>query len=144
MERERAENKHRSRHAPRSLARRMLGWFVLSLGLLGLAVPVLPGLLLLGLGIVILGPRDPVLRRLAIRIRLFLRRWSQARHPRWRWLGQQLRSRYRASRLALRTYLHDQAHGHYSRTSQLLMLTVSLIGVAVTATTVYVIWRVLP
>jgi uncharacterized membrane protein YbaN (DUF454 family) len=144
MERERAETTRRTRHAPRSLARRILGWLVLSLGLLGLALPVLPGLLLLGLGIVILGPRDPSLRRLAIRIRLLLRRWSKARHPHLRRLGCYVRSRYRASRLALRTYLHDYAHGRYSWTSHLLMLTFSLIGVAVTATTMYVIWRAFP
>jgi hypothetical protein len=141
MEHDRANLSRRRRHPPRSLTRRIVGWIVLSLGVLGLAVPVLPGLLLLGLGMLILGPRDPALRRATVQIRLALRHWSRARHPRLRQIGRWVRQRHRAARATLRSHLHDYMHGRMSWTAHLLMLAVSLIGMAVTATTVFMIWR---
>jgi uncharacterized membrane protein YbaN (DUF454 family) len=75
------------RHIPKSLVRRVIGWSLVVLGLLGLALPVLPGLILFAIAIVLLGPHDPTLRRLAVWVRLVLRRWSQAKQRHVRRLG---------------------------------------------------------
>ncbi|WP_029215496.1 hypothetical protein [Kallotenue papyrolyticum] len=133
----------RSRHPRISLARRIAGWLVLVLGVIGLIFPVLPGIVLLALGLLILGPHDPLLRRIVRRMRTLLRGWSRAQHPWLRASGQRARRAVLRTRQMLRTHLHDVRRGRTSRAGQLAMLGVSLLGMVATATALVVLWRVL-
>ncbi|MDP9312519.1 MAG: hypothetical protein M3R24_16805 [Chloroflexota bacterium] len=129
------------RHEPRSLLRRALGWTMIGLALLGFVMPLLPGVIFLGLGIVLLGPHDPTLRQAGLWTRLLLRRWSHARQPHLRSLGQFARQRYRATRLALREHLRNHARRSTNPRWALVLLTVTLIGVAVAASAVVLLWH---
>ncbi len=70
-----------------------------------------PGLLALALGIILLGRRDPVLRRWAVLIRLYVRRLSRAERRIVRWVGTWLQSHLCRTRLLIREQLHRHAQG---------------------------------
>ena len=114
---------------------------MIGLALLGFVLPLLPGVVFLGLGIVLLGPHDPTLRHAGLWTRLLLRRWSQARQRHLRMLGQFARQRYRATRLALREHLHHRARRSTNRQWELVLLTVTLIGVVVAASAMVLLWH---
>ena len=98
------------RHQPPSLVRRILGWLSIVAGLLMLVLPG-PGLLALALGIILLGRRDPVLRRWAVLIRLYVRRLSRAERRIVRWVGTWLQSHLCRAGLLIREQLHRHAQG---------------------------------
>ena len=122
--------------------RRTLGWGMVALALLGILLPVLPGVIFLALGIIILGPHDPTLRRAAVWIRLTLRRWSQVKQRHLRALGSLARARYRDSRLALRAHLHRHEAGAFGWRSHMLLLGVTLLGAVVAASAMLLVWHV--
>jgi transposase len=132
----------RRRHVPRSLARRGVGWSMIALALLGFLLPILPGIVFLAIGIVILGPHDPTLRRAAVWIRLALRRWSQIKQRHLRAIGSLARARYRQTRLALRVHLHRHQSGTVSWRAHWLLLAVMLLGMAAAASAMLVVWHV--
>ena len=132
------------RHVPRSLLRRVAGWCLIVLAVLGVALPVLPGLPFLALGILVLGPHDPTLRRIAVALRLLLRRWSQARHRHVRRTGSWARQQYRDARHALRAHLHRHRHGADGWRSHLALLGVMLISVTISAGIIFAVWRSVP
>lgn len=129
------------RHVPRSMIRRILGWSAISLGLLGIVLPVLPGIIFIAIGIVLLGPHDPALRRSAIAIRLILRRWSQAKQRHMRLTGQFVRRRYCEQRRMLRTHLHHHEHGSQSWRGHYVLLAMTLVGLAITAGIGFFVWH---
>lgn len=61
------------------IARQVLGWLLIGLGLVGLVLPFLQGILFLVLGIALVGRRNWLIRRAALLIKRSLRRW--AKHP---------------------------------------------------------------
>ncbi|MCU0490539.1 MAG: hypothetical protein MUD01_02930 [Chloroflexaceae bacterium] len=88
-----------------------LGWCCIALGLLGMALPMMPGVALLVLGVALVGQRHPLLRRARVWYRLLLRRWAALPTPvigaagraalrADRALRQQLRSAHRFQREA--------------------------------------------
>jgi hypothetical protein len=88
-----------------------------------------PGLLGLALGIILLGGRDPALRRCAVLLRMLLRRLSRAERRGVRRLGMWLRMRHRDAR----GLVHEQVHRH--RQGQPLPLAIKLwIGLTVVLT----------
>ncbi len=106
----------RNRHyPPPSLPRRIVGWTCILLGLTGLLVPVLPGIVLLMVGTVLLGPHEPKLRRTAFAIRWTLRRWSSASHPLLRHWGWTIRRRHRSVRLLVRSQVGRFQRGEFGR-----------------------------
>jgi uncharacterized membrane protein YbaN (DUF454 family) len=111
------------------------------LALLGFVLPLLPGVVFLGLGIVLLGPHDPTLRRVGLWARMLLRRWSQARQRHLRSLGQFARQRYCVTRLTLREYLRKRAAGNTRHGLELVLLTVTLLGVVVAFGAIAVLWH---
>jgi uncharacterized membrane protein YbaN (DUF454 family) len=129
------------RHAPRTLIRRVLGWGTIALGLLGIVLPVLPGLIFIAIGVVLLGPHDPALRRSAIAIRLILRRWSQCKQRHFRQLGRFARSRYREQRLLLRAQLHHHEHGEQGWRGHYMLLAITLAALAITAGIGFFVWH---
>jgi hypothetical protein len=110
-----------------ALLRHIGGWSLILVGLLGFVLPVLPGILLLVLGIVVLGPHDPTLRRIALYIRLGLRRWSQLKQPLLRRIGWKMRHAYGATRLQLRMHLHRHQHGKSIRRVYLLLVVTGFV-----------------
>ncbi len=122
-----------------ALLRRIGGWSLILLGLLGFVLPVLPGILLLVLGIVVLGPRDSTLRRIALYARLGLRRWSRVKHPFLRWVGWKVRHLYCAARLQVRAYLHRHQQGKSVRQAYLLLLAAAGILLATVAGVFFII-----
>lgn len=101
---------HKLRHQPPSLARRIAGWLVVVAGLAMLVLPG-PGLLALVLAIMLLGRRDPTLRRLAVLLRLTLRRLSRAEHAAVRRVGRWLRQQHAHSRTFIREQVRRHADG---------------------------------
>ena len=93
-----------------NLPRRILGWAAVVAGLVMLVVPG-PGLLMLVLGIILLGRRDPVLRRWAVLLRLNLRRLSRAERRTIRCVGIWLRGQHQRARLHIQEQLHCHAQG---------------------------------
>src|SRR5262245_7666362 len=63
------------------IARQVLGWMLILLGLLGLVLPVLQGVLFLVIGIALVGRRNGVIRRTTFVFKRFLRRWAAVRTP---------------------------------------------------------------
>lgn len=61
------------------LLRPGLGWLCLAVGMLGIILPVLPGIPILLLGVALVGRRNRLLRWAGIQDQCLLRRWS--RHP---------------------------------------------------------------
>lgn len=114
---------------------------MIALGILGCILPVLPGLVLIAFGIVVIGPHDPLLRRIATLVRLLLRRWSRVRQPQVRRLGRWVRWQYRAARLTLREHLHRHEHGAEGWRAHLPLLGVTLAGVAMSAAVMLLIWH---
>jgi hypothetical protein len=129
------------RHIPRTLIRRVLGWGNITLGLLGIVLPVLPGLIFIAVGIVLLGPHDPALRRSAIMIRLILRRWSQCKQRHLRRIGQFARRRYREQRLLLRAHLHHHESGGRGWSGHYMLLALTLAALAITASIGFFVWH---
>ncbi|HEX5504078.1 MAG TPA: hypothetical protein VFW96_15740, partial [Thermomicrobiales bacterium] len=84
-----------------------LGWGCLLLGVLGVLLPILPGMPFLLLGAALLGRRDRALRWCSARGKLALRRWAALERPlvgavgRWA-LRQQRQASRRRRRLAWR------------------------------------------
>jgi hypothetical protein len=72
------------------LLRRSLGLFCLGLGVAGVLLPILPGWPLLLVCGRLLGPHDPLLRRMLATGHRGLRRLRQAERPLLRGLGAQL------------------------------------------------------
>ena len=95
---------------PPSLARRVLGWTAIVAGLAMLVLPG-PGLLALALGVILLGRRDPTLRRGIVLFRLQVRRLCQSRVGTVRRLGQWLRVHIYHARSFVREQLHRHSHG---------------------------------
>lgn len=98
-----------------SLLRRVGGWGLIVLGISGIILPALPGVFFLVLGVAVLGPRDPLLRRLAFSIRFFLRRWCHVRNQRMARLGWWVRLRHRTVRLVVREQAARARRGEYRR-----------------------------
>lgn len=61
------------------IARQVLGWLCIALGVLGLFLPLLQGILFLVIGIALVGRRNWLLRRIVVHLKLLVRRW--ACHP---------------------------------------------------------------
>ncbi len=122
------------------LLRHIGGWSLIVLGLLGLILPVLPGIVLLVLGIIVLGPRDPTLRRIAFSIRLTLRRCSRARRPFLRQLGWKLRHAYNTTRLQFRSQLKWYQHRKSSLQAYLLLLAFASIMLVTVAGMSIMLW----
>ncbi|HMO56621.1 MAG TPA: hypothetical protein PKC19_04635 [Roseiflexaceae bacterium] len=76
------------------IVRRVIGVILLIIGLLGLLLPILPGWFFIIPAIVLLGRRDPMLRRLHLVVRWFLRQMRRGRHPQLRNFGIRLCSEY--------------------------------------------------
>ena len=129
------------RHVQRSMIRRILGWSSIVLGLLGIVLPVLPGLIFIAVGIVLLGPHDPALRRMAIAIRMILRRWSQTKQRHMREIGRFARRRYREQRNLLRSHLHQHEHGGQSWRGHYVLLAITLAALAITAGIGFFVWH---
>ena len=109
------------------------------LGLLGSILPVLPGLIFFGLGVLVLGPYDPTLRRIALGIRLALRRWSCLRHPTLRRLGWTARLRHRTVRLAVRAQVMRFRRGEYRFYHYLTWLALFMLSMIAYAGVVFAI-----
>ncbi len=97
-------------HQPRGMVRRVCGWLVVVAGVAMLVLPG-PGLLALVLGIILLGRREPMLRRVAVLLRLHLRRLSRAKQPLVRRVGHWLWGHYSRARHFVREQLHRHANG---------------------------------
>ena len=78
-----------------SLLRRMLGLLCLALGIAGVLLPILPGWPLLLVCGRLLGPHDPLLRRMLATGHHGLRRLRQAERPLLRQAGTQLMPHWR-------------------------------------------------
>jgi hypothetical protein len=61
--------------------RQIVGWLFILLGLLGLALPILQGVLFLVIGVALVGRRNIVIRRSSIAFKRFLRRWARLPTP---------------------------------------------------------------
>lgn len=71
-------------------ARRSLGLICLALGVTGGILPIIPGLPFLVVGARLLGPRDPLLRRLRVSGRRSLRYMRRAKQPFLQRIGMRL------------------------------------------------------
>jgi len=80
------------------LGRRIVGTILLIIGILGWLLPILPGWPFVIPAIVLLGRRDPLLRRMHLVLRHGLRLLRRARQPRVRRLGLRLLDAYRRAR----------------------------------------------
>jgi hypothetical protein len=79
--------------------RQALGWFFILLGLLGLALPILQGVIFLVIGIALVGRRHPVIRWVAVSFKRLLRRWAALPTPLIGPLGRMaLRGQHKVSR----------------------------------------------
>lgn len=87
-----------SQSGPLHLARRVLGFAFLGIGILGALLPIIPGWPGIFIAIVLLGRRDRVLRLLHLLGRRSLRRLRAARGPRLRRFGRWLSGEYVAMR----------------------------------------------
>jgi hypothetical protein len=79
---------------PLAILRRILGLLLLAIGILGLLLPVLPGWPFIIPAIVLLGRRDPLLRRTHLVVRHALRWLRRHSHPCVRRLGMRLTVEY--------------------------------------------------
>jgi hypothetical protein len=123
------------------MLRRGLGWLLFGLGLLGLVFPILPGFLLLALSMILLGPKDPFLRRIAVSTRLALRHWSQMKHPHLRRIGQSLRNLYSGARRQFRAQFRLFEEHTSRRRAHVLILISSLSMLAIAIGITFLIWQ---
>lgn len=79
---------------PLSTIRRVVGLFLLIVGILGLLLPIMPGWPLIIPGVVLLGRRDRTVRRSHLIVRHALRRMRHSRTERIRSLGWRLSLEY--------------------------------------------------
>lgn len=80
------------------IGRRVVGTILLIIGILGWLLPILPGWPFVIPAIVLLGRRDPLLRRMHLMLRVGLRLLRRARHPRIRQFGLRLLDAYQRAR----------------------------------------------
>ncbi len=132
------------RHTPAPLVQRIVGWISILLGLLGMVLPILPGVILLTVGILLLGPHDPALRRMALSVRLALRRWSQVKQPYLRWIGWNVRRTYGTVRLQLRAQRHRLQHRKSLWRDSLLVLAAAGVMLVMVAGISLMIWNQTP
>lgn len=64
-----------------------LGWLLIVLGLIGMPMPIVNGTIFLVLGLILVGPRNKVVRWSRVRIKLLLDRWAAMTHPLLRFSG---------------------------------------------------------
>ena len=102
--------KYDRHHRPPGFVRHVLGWLTIGLGLALMVLPG-PGLLVLALGLMLLGPRHPGIRRSALLIRLALRRMSRAEHRVVRHTGISMRVRHARARAFIQEQLRRHAQG---------------------------------
>ncbi|HET9224178.1 MAG TPA: hypothetical protein VFO07_16820 [Roseiflexaceae bacterium] len=91
----RHRHSHPNNMRPRSVLRRSLGLFCLALGVAGVLLPILPGWPLLLVCGRLLGPHDPLLRRVLAAGHRGLRRLRQAERPLLRQIGIRLMPHWR-------------------------------------------------
>ncbi|NTV65639.1 MAG: hypothetical protein HGA65_19190 [Oscillochloris sp.] len=87
------------------LARRVLGFCFLGIGIAGVLLPIIPGWPGFFVAIILLGRRDPALRRLHLVGRRILRRLRTARTPHLRRLGRWLSDQYVGMRRSMRPHI---------------------------------------
>lgn len=58
-----------------------LGWLLIVLGLIGMPMPIVNGTIFLVLGLILVGPRNKVVRWSRVQIKLLLDRWAAMVHP---------------------------------------------------------------
>lgn len=94
----------------------VLGWLLIIVGLIGMAIPIMNGVIFLLIGLALVGPRNRIIRWSRVHLKLFLEWWAslnipiigplgrlarrsarqiskQHRRLRWWWLDQQARRR---------------------------------------------------
>ncbi|EFO81629.1 hypothetical protein OSCT_0484 [Oscillochloris trichoides DG-6] len=96
--------RHTSPH-PARLVRRTLGFLFLGIGILGSLLPIIPGWPGLFVAILLLGRRDPTLRRLHLVGRRSLRTLRTSRVPHMRRVGRWLSDQYVGMRRIMRPKL---------------------------------------
>jgi hypothetical protein len=64
-----------------------LGWLLIVLGLIGMPMPIINGTIFLVLGLILVGPRNKLVRWSRVNIKLFLDRWAMRQHPLLRFPG---------------------------------------------------------
>ncbi len=131
----------RRRVQQRPTIRRIIGWSVLALGIVGVVIPILPGFPFVVLAVFLIGPHDPLLRRFGILIHLLLRRWSQAKHPKMRQVGMYIRNLYYEKRLLLREHLHQREYGGQTWRGHYLLLALTLFALAISASIGFILWH---
>ncbi|GAB4428733.1 MAG: hypothetical protein OHK0015_11970 [Chloroflexi bacterium OHK40] len=90
---------------PLRMLRRALGFFFLGVGLLGAALPIIPGWPGFILAILLLGRRDRTLRQLHVLARRSLRALRRAPHPHVRPVGLWLSDQYLTMRRAITPHI---------------------------------------
>jgi len=74
-----------SGRGPWATLRQVIGWGCVVIGLLLLILPG-PGIPLLIIGLMLIGRRHPLIRRISVEVKLFLRRWARQAGLRG-WIG---------------------------------------------------------
>ena len=69
------------------LARPILGWFFIVLGLIGMPMPIVNGIIFLMIGIALVGHRNRAIRWSRVKVKLLLKWWASLPHPILRWTG---------------------------------------------------------
>lgn len=81
--------------------RPVLGWSSILVGILGVILPIIPGIPFLVVGVTLVGRRTWIIRWVAVNWKYMLRRWATSPVPvfgtigRWAWRSQQEVSRQR-------------------------------------------------
>jgi hypothetical protein len=63
------------------ILRPTLGWLLIVLGLIGMPMPIVNGTIFLVLGLILVGPRNRVIRWSRVNIKLILDRWALMHNP---------------------------------------------------------------
>lgn len=100
----------KDRHSSHGRIRRIAGWIAVVAGAAMVILPG-PGLLSIALGVILLGRREPTLRRWSVSLRIALKRMSRSKQRIVCFVGWFLRNRHRQSRLFIREQLHLHANG---------------------------------
>jgi hypothetical protein len=90
-----------------TIARRIVGIICLIIGIAGFVLPILPGWPFIIPAILLLGRRDPWLRKLHLLMRHQLRGLRRSRHAVLRGLGLRLSTEYLRSKRVLNDALHS-------------------------------------